>query len=216
MLRRVRWVITREVEDARQLADELGLTMVPCIERVELPWPPWPKAPLVFVTSPSVARRLLRVTAAPGTKFAALAPATHGLLKHAVVTAEGGAVALAEAVVEWAPSQGGRLVIFYPTSDQGLQQPEQLEAVRLLETVGTVHRHVIYETRAPAGLDGALAKHKGDGFIFYSPSAVRNFLAAGGEAGKVVCIGASTARAWPNPSDVTLATAETLERSLSG
>ena len=207
----MRWVLTRELEDAKALAEELGLDVVPCIERVELEWPAWPPSPLVFVTSAVVAKRLLRLTAPPGTRIAALAPVTSALLRHAVVTAEGGAVALAEAVKAWATQQ---LNIFYPTSDKGLEQAEQAEAVRILETVGRVHRHVVYETRAPKGLREALAPHRGAGFVFFSPSAVQNFLAAGGEAGRVVCVGGSTARAWPRPDEVLLATPETVRTVL--
>lgn len=213
----MRWVLTRELEDGRALAEELGLEVVPCIERVELDWPAWPPSPLVFVTSAVVAKRLLRLTAPPGTRIAALAPATSALLRHAVVTAEGGAVALAEAVKAWATKDPGALPalnIFYPTSDKGLAQPEQAEAVRILETVGTVHRHVVYETRAPAGLREALGARRGAGFVFFSPSAVQNFMAAGGEAGRVLCVGGSTARAWPRPDEVLLATPETVRTVL--
>lgn len=210
-VRHVRWVLTRELEDARPLADELGLDVVPCIERVDLPWPPWPRSPLVFVTSAQVAKRLLSLTAPPGTRFAALKPATSALLRHATVTAEGGAVALAEAVKAWATAH---LEILYPTSDKGLRQPEQQEAVRILQTVGTVHRHVVYQTRVPEGLSEALAKRRGDGFVFYSPSAVENFVQAGGVAGKVVCVGASTARAWTGEPAPLLATPETVRTLL--
>ncbi len=210
----VRWVLTRELDDAKPLAEQLGLEVVPCIERVDLPWPPWPRSPLVFVTSAAVARRLLSLTAPPGTRFAALKPATAALLRHATVTAEGGAVALAEAVKAWAPA-GTPLQILYPTSDKGLEQPEQAEAVRILETVGTVHRHAVYATRAPPGLAAALARHRGDGFVFFSPSAVENFRAAGGEASRVVCVGASTLRAWGGaPPEPLLATPETVRKVL--
>jgi len=208
----VRWVLTRELDDARPLAEELGLEVVPCIERVDLPWPPWPKSPLVFVTSAHVARRLCRMTAPPGTRVAALRPVTAAMLPRADVTAEGGAVALANAVKEWAAGKP-RLAVLYLTSDKGFRQPEQLDAVRVLETVGDVYRHALYSNRAPEGLSGALAKHRGEGFVFFSPSAVEHFIAAGGEASRVICVGQSTARAWLGPAPL-LATPETVKKVL--
>jgi uroporphyrinogen-III synthase len=76
-----------------------------------------------------------------------------------------------------------------------------------------VHRHAIYSTRAPEGLSTALAKHRGAPFVFFSPSAVEHFIAAGGEASRVVCVGKSTAAAWRGPSPL-LATPETVKRVL--
>ncbi len=208
----MRWVLTRELEDGKALADELLLDIVPCIERHDLPWPPWPKSPLVFVTSAHVAKRLRWLTVVPGTRIAALLPTTASVLARPDIAAEGGAVALAQAVVKWARGKPP-LEVLYPTSDQGLQQAEQLDAVRLLDTVGRVHRHVVYETRAPSGLAEALAKHRGEAFVFYSPSAVRNFIAAGGVAGRVLCVGESTAKAWPGPAPL-FATPETVKKVL--
>jgi len=207
----MRWVLTRTIEDSEPLANELGLDVVPCIERHDLPWPPWPSSPLIFVTSAAVARRLILLTVPSGTRIAAVAPVTTAVLGRVDVSASGGAVALAQAVKAWAKA---RLEILYPTSDVGLEQPEQEEAVRILQTVGTVHRHAVYETRAPPELEAALVEHKGRGFVFYSPSAVNNFVDAGGEASRALCVGASTARAWceaglPEPL---LATPETVKK----
>lgn len=210
MLAPMRWVLTRPLEDSRALAEELRLEVVPCIERHDLPWPPWPKSPLVFVTSVYVARRFTRLTAPPGTRVAALSPTTSAVLRRPDITAEGGAVALANAVKGWARPGTS---ILYPTSDQGLEQPEQEEAVRILEAVGTVHRHAVYQTRMPGGLGEDLRRYAGRDFVFFSPSAVTNFLSAKGEARRVVCVGASTARAWPGPAPL-LATAEDVKKVL--
>ncbi|MBL8955615.1 MAG: uroporphyrinogen-III synthase [Myxococcaceae bacterium] len=207
----MRWVLTRELEDAKPLADELKLDVVPCIERHDLPWPAWPKSPLVFVTSAHVAKRLRWLTVVPGTRIAALLPVTATVLARPDISAEGGAVALAHAAVKWAAGKPP-VEVLYPTSDQGLDQPEQLEAVKILEGIGRVHRHVVYETRAPLNLAESLARHRGDGFVFFSPSAVRHFIAAGGVAAKVLCVGESTAKAWPGPPPPLLATTETVKK----
>jgi uroporphyrinogen-III synthase len=213
MLACMPWVLTRPAEESKALATELHLEVVPCIERRDLPWPAWPKTPLLFLTSAAVARRLARLTAPRGIRIAALAPATLEAIRYADVTATGGAVALAQAVKAWAKQP---FEILYPTSDKGLEQPEQEEAVRILETVGPVHRHAVYETRAPEGLAAALKRHAGRDFIFYSPSAVVNFVAAKGAARRALCVGASTARAWreAGQGELLLATVETVKKVL--
>jgi uroporphyrinogen-III synthase len=193
------------------LAREFELAIVPCMERLDRPWPPWPAAPLVFVTSAWVARRVRLLTLPRGARVAALRPACAAVLPEADATAEGGAVALARAVSAWATPP---VEILYPTSEKGLKTPEQAEAVAMLEGLGPVHRHVLYETRAPFGLADALSQHRGDGFVFFSPSAVEHFLAAGGEASRVICVGASTARAWPGPGPI-VATSATVRAVLA-
>jgi hypothetical protein len=94
---------------------------------------------------------------------------------------------------------------FYPTSDAGVDQPEQAAAVAVLEKLGRVHRHVVYEVRAPSGLADQLRAAGPAGFIFFSPSAVEHVAGAGVVPVKAVCVGASTVRAakeqegWPEP-----------------
>ncbi|MBK7861128.1 MAG: uroporphyrinogen-III synthase [Archangiaceae bacterium] len=213
------WVLTRPLEDAKPLADALGLDVVPCIERIDLPWPAW--EPLLFITSPAAARRLASEWPSRPLKFAtayvaALSPATAQVLAkagiHPHLTAPGGSVALAQAV-RAAVSYSG---ILYPTSDVGLEQGEHHDAVRILEAVGPVRQQAVYLTRAPQHLEAALGPHAGGDFVFFSPSAVQNFVAAGGRAGRALCVGASTARAWreakqPEPL---LATTETVRKVL--
>jgi uroporphyrinogen-III synthase len=199
----VKWVLTRAADEGRALAEALGLERVPCIERVPLPWPGWP-APLVFVTSKAVAQRLINEPRPQNLRVAAVAPATKALLEgggvKVDVSATGGALALAEAVKREGPTD-----VFYPTSDAGVDQPEQAAAVAVLEQLGRVHRHVVYEVRAPSGLAERLRAVGSAGFIFFSPSAVEHVAATGVLPLKVVCVGASTARAareqssWPEP-----------------
>ncbi len=212
------WIVTREPEDAAPLVDALrarGLeaVCVPCIERAPLGWParlaPGDDA-LWFLTSPYAARLVLArvvVTAAyapPRARFAAVAPRTADVVVEAGarvdVTAEGGAVALAHAVVD----AGFRGRVLYPTSDAGLAQPEQQEAVALLAARGEVVREAVYATRPPAGLADALAARAGPlKAVVFSPSAARALagaVAARPGAAAVVCVGESTARALPFPS----------------
>jgi hypothetical protein len=95
--------------------------------------------------------------------------------------------------------------IFYPTSDAGVDQPEQAAAMRVLESVGPVQRQVVYEVRPPAGLAERLRALGPRGFVFYSPSAVAHVAATGIVPQAVVCVGVSTGRAakeqpsWPQP-----------------
>jgi uroporphyrinogen-III synthase len=194
----VKWILTRTVDEGRPLAESLGAELIPAIERVELPWPGWP-APLVFVTSKAVAQRVITQKDRPqNLRVAAVAPATKALLESGGVpvhiSAIGGALALAEAVQKHGPTD-----TFYPTSDAGVDQPEQAAAVGVLEKLGRVHRHVVYEVRAPSGLADQLRAAGPAGFIFFSPSAVEHVAAAGVVPLKAVCVGASTARAATRP-----------------
>ncbi len=117
------------------------------------------------------------------------------------VRAEGGVVALAQALQRWHGQNHGALAVLYPTSDAGLRQAEQDEAIALMRSFAVVDRVPVYSTRAPAGLDAALAGlEPGLGYVFMSPSAVENALASfaaqgkGLWAGAVACIGQSTLR----------------------
>ncbi len=145
-----------------------------------------------------------------GTTVAAGAPSTNAVLVshgiRAVVTAEGGSVALAQAVA----AAGLKPVsILYPTSDAGERQPEQATAIALLEQLAPVHRRLVYSVRAPEGLDQRLAALGPSGFIFYhSPSAVEHVAEARVIPLATLCIGASTLRAadaqqgWPTGREV--------------
>src|SRR5262249_10115778 len=163
-----------------------GCELVPCIERHALPWPAWPPAPLVFITSKAAAQRLISEWHGrpPGTRVAAVAPATRAALGAAGgpvdVSAGGGAPALAAAV-------GGPLDTLYPTSDVGTEQPEQTSALAVLEALGRVYRHVVYEVRAPAGLAERLRALGPCGYVFFSPSAVENVGRAGVVPAAGVC-----------------------------
>jgi uroporphyrinogen-III synthase len=210
----MRWVLTRTKDEGGALAQRLGCTLEPCVERIELAWPEWPSWPLaslVFITSKTAAERLAREweKRPVGTTVAAVAPSTNAVLVshgiRAVVTAEGGSVALAQAV----KAAGVKPVsILYPTSDAGERQPEQATAIALLQQLAPVHRRLIYSVRAPEGLDQRLAALGPSGFIFYSPSAVEHVAEASVVPLATLCIGASTLRAadaqqgWPTGREV--------------
>ncbi len=188
----MRWVITRAQPDADADAKALrdagfDAIAVPCIERVALPWPAWPstgKPRVVFVTSPFAARQLAAAWPIDA-RVAAMAPITSAKLRAAGVPvafeAEGGAVALARTL-------SGPLDVLYPTSDVGMQQDEQDEALKILQSFATVTRAAVYATK-PTGLPVP----KGQAYVFMSPSAVEH---AGDDLRpqRVVCIGQSTVR----------------------
>lgn len=194
------WVITRAQPDADADASALRAAgfeavAVPCIERVALPWPAWPptgRPRVVFVTSPFAGRQLVQAWPLDAT-VAALAPITSAKLREAgvpvAIEAEGGVVALARAL----EARGGPVDVLYPTSDVGLQQEEQAEALKILSTFAQVTRAAVYATRRPDGLQ----LPKGARYVFMSPSAVENALAGGDlSAEAVACIGQSTVRAF--------------------
>jgi uroporphyrinogen-III synthase len=213
------WLLTREVEDIAADAEVLSRAgvqwaSVPCIEFVARPWPEWPAregTPVLFITSRRAAaamppKDMGRGTNGPGL-LAATAPATRTWLEahgHPVdFWAHGGAVGLARTVVAAWHAQGRpSWHVRYPTSDAGLRAAEQVQAVALLETLGAVDRAVVYETRAAPRLEERLARFLRGPYslTFSSPSAVKAFLKAcprgARAADRVVCFGASTARAW--------------------
>lgn len=192
----MRWVITRAQPDADADAKALrdagfDAIAVPCIERVPLPWPDWPQAHeerVIFVTSPFAAMQLIAAWPQPA-RVAAMAPITTARLRASgvpvAVEAEGGAVALAEKL----RALKVRLDVLYPTSDAGMRQEEQDEALTILQSFATVTRAAVYATKAPAGL----TVPKGEAYVFMSPSAVEN---AGRDLRpqRVACIGQSTVR----------------------
>ncbi len=202
------WVVTRAQPDADDdvaalRAIGVPAVAVPCIERVALPWPQWnPPGPrVVLVTSVFGAKALVKAwptLAEPRPKVAAMAPSTAARLEAAGIPvelrAEGGVVALAQALRAW--HRGGPLAVLYATSDAGAQQAEQAQALAVMSLFATVERIAVYSTRAPAGLDVALGALPAPGaFIFMSPSAVENALAClPAPPVKVACIGQSTYR----------------------
>ncbi len=210
--------MTRTQPDADADAAALravGITAVavPCIERVALPWPQWSPATarqVILVSSPFSATQLINAwpdIPAPRPKVAAMAPITSlKLQEHGIeveVRAEGGIVALAVALQAWAQRETGPLAVLYATSDIGIRQVEQDEALALMRTFATVDRIAVYSTCAPAGLDAALATlEPGLGYVFMSPSAVENALASFARRGQtlfaaaVACIGQSTQRRY--------------------
>lgn len=216
------WLITREGDDARSERDGwtsrgIDAVLVPCVETKLRPWP-WPitETPtrvrergyqLTFFTS----RRAVASWSASGRPaldvVAALSTATSEALEHEhttpTLTAEGGAVALAQAVSTWWPTQPRPPTqVRYPTSDAGLHSPEQAEALRLLAKFCEVDRRIAYDVFAPAELRASLERcARGDWAIsFASPSAVHHFFASGASfehaPGRVTCHGGSTQRAW--------------------
>lgn len=204
------WLITREADDARSERDAwtargVKAVSVPCVETRFLPWP-WGDAPdaLWFFTS----RRSVEAWRGAGRPalphVASLSPSTSAALEREGVTpsltAEGGAVALAETVL----AAGGKLprTVRYPTSSAGLDSAEQAEAMRLLSSRGEVNRRLVYEVSAPSNLRQSLEQAaRGEWAIsFASPSAVHHFFAAGAAFTSapvlVACLGTSTERAW--------------------
>ncbi|MDP1826982.1 MAG: uroporphyrinogen-III synthase [Archangium sp.] len=146
-------------------------------------------------------------THAPLNEVAALSPATSTALEAEhitpTITAEGGVVSLAEAVLAWWTARGTpRTLIRYPTSDAGLRSPEQTEALNLLRRVGEVDRRVVYVVAPPPNLRAALEQSTQGAWAisFASPSAVQHFFASGAAIARapsrVACLGAATERAW--------------------
>jgi len=198
------WAITRAADDAAVQCEALRASGVPafplpCVELTLRPVPEWKPTgtPVVLLTSKTA---LLAVRASlndfPGL-LAAVAPHTSEAARASGFTvhleAEGGAVALARAVI--AHLHQTRITtpaFWYPTSDAGLRSDEQAEAVALLEALGPVTRPAVYETRSPPALHTATVPERFHAF-FASPSAVEHFLSARLPAPqRVACWGHST------------------------
>lgn len=226
----LRWVVTREAPDGRDLVEALrarGLhaVAISAIERTPLPWPralvgAHPRS-IWFLTSPYAAR-LMRAQGLPAdARIAALAPATARFLNEqghrCMLTATGGAVALARALVEHPlgdadvertgeGGQGEIPVVLYPTSDAGLAQQEQADAVSVLEKRFSVVRSAVYCTRTAPRFAAELAALPGRGLcvVVHSPSAARALADAVAVTGlrlhDVVAVGTSTAAALPFPA----------------
>ncbi len=205
------WLLTREADDARSDREPLDARGLPVIEVpcVETSWRAWPWAEAAGVTL-FTSRRTVRAWDQAGRPplgdVVTLSPASErALLEVGLVPSlavEGGVVALAEHLVaRWEVLGRPPTLVRYPTSNAGLQTPEQRDAMKLLSLLGEVDRRVVYELRAPERLALALAAATTFGWsiTFSSPSAVSHFFAALREARppyQVVCLGRSTARAW--------------------
>jgi uroporphyrinogen-III synthase len=160
----------------------------------------------MFLTSRRAAQAWL--DAKPrGELVVAVAPSTTELLDESQcavdLSAPGGTVALATALVAWWKKLGQpRWHVRYPTSDRGASSTEQAAAADLLVRVGPVDRRVVYETRTPENLTATLAAQVVAPWAvsFASPSAVDAFLAnvaPGAPAPThVLGFGNSTAAAW--------------------
>jgi uroporphyrinogen-III synthase len=209
------WIITKSQPHADSVVIQLrrqgfNALAVCCIEHR---WHDWPALrqmgaagnALLFVTSRAAAAR---IEVPPGTKVAALAPATSATLEARGIrvnySAHGGVRDLAQAVVDNAAVPDGADV-FYPTSDAALRQPEHQAAVAILGKRLKAHAEAVYSTVAPDNLESELAALRAAGadrtlgYAFWSPSAIENFRAARGfelPPGPVVLIGGSTLRCW--------------------
>jgi uroporphyrinogen-III synthase len=204
------WAITRAEPDASRVCDELRAAgvvavAVPCIERVPcevVPWRPSAHRVVVLTSAGTVEALGQRIIDAAPDEVAALAPATARAVERlglkVTVESANGVVALAHAIAARLERRGVVAPAFwYPTSDAGLEQDEQREAVARLGLLGPVTRPVAYTTRAPPELKATLAGLRLPfGAFFASPSAVANFVAASPpRPERVVCWGASTLRA---------------------
>lgn len=212
--RTVRWILTREADDARDevmrlRARGIDARSVPCATYAQLRWPTWPNAPgqpLYFLTSPRAATAY--VAHADATALvAASRPATEAVLRaggvRITVASEGGALNLAHAVIAWWEARGHpTLHVRYPSSVQGMASKEQREALTVLLRVGPTVREPAYVTTPPDGLVSALAAAVNPPWsaAFAAPSAVAHFFDAlprGTPAPhSALCFGVSTAVRW--------------------
>jgi uroporphyrinogen-III synthase len=209
------WIVTKSQPHADSLVIQLRRQNIDALALccVEHQWRDWPElhrlganAPaLVFVTSRAAAARIQVSQVAT---VAAISPVTSATLEargiSVSINATGGVRDLARAVNE------SRLVIdgtevFYPTSDAALRQPEHQAAVAALSQRLKVRVQAVYSTVAPANLAQELAalgngrSDRAPGFVFWSPSAIENFVAARGfelPPAPVVLVGGSTERSW--------------------
>ncbi|HEY4221586.1 MAG TPA: uroporphyrinogen-III synthase [Myxococcota bacterium] len=211
----VPWVVTREAGDAAPLLSALrergvDARSIPAIERRPLPWPDVVRghedSAMFFLTSPYAARLTLAHLHANALdarvfQFAAIAPATVAVLRAASLQADvhcaGGSIALARAVDGGAR---GRSEILYPTSDVGLDSPEQNEAAGILARAHSVRRFAIYCTNDAHDLVPAIrALASPYCVVFHSPSAVDAFGRALADGAPppifAACVGESTLRA---------------------
>lgn len=212
-------MVTRAPEDAAPLVLTLrshGLSArpLPCLVRAPLPWPealcPAEHGRTVVVcTSAFAAQCVVKQARHDGwgqnVALAALSPTTSTTLSQLghvpQIVCRGGSEALAAAIADDAVS-APLARILYPTSDVGLQTEEQARALaRLLPGCADVRRAAVYTTRPPPDLHDAVAALPSPiGLVFFSPSAVDAFLDVAVDPlvqeARVLCVGASTQRAW--------------------
>jgi uroporphyrinogen-III synthase len=207
------WIITKSQPHADSLVIQLrregfDARAIACIEHQ---WRDWAQLEQIGATGPALLFVTSRATAArvevpAGVAVAAIAPTTSATLEargiKVAITATGGVQELARAVVDSNLVADGTEV-FYPTSEVAMRQREHLAAVETLRLRLRVRTQAVYTSAAPANLRQDLAAARGlgtpAGFVFWSPSAVENFSAAGGfspPAGPAVLVGGSTLRRW--------------------
>lgn len=185
------WLITRPLaealEDVAALAQHgVEARVFPAVELRDLPWDEALRgATLLLLSSASVldpvARAWARWPESP--KIAAIAPTTSAraaaLGLPVALSAEGGALALAQEVLARWEDLGAPGITLYPTSDRGLSSPEQQLVVDLLSPRTRVRRVAVVETAAPADLPERLASLRGAfKLVFASPSAVEHLFRA--------------------------------------
>jgi uroporphyrinogen-III synthase len=207
------WIITKSQPHADSLVIQLrrqgfDALAICCIDHQ---WRDWPALRQIGATGPAILFVTSRAAAArvevpPGTLVAAIAPTTSATLEargiKVSIAATGGVQALARAVSE-SGTVPDNADVFYPTSDAALRQPEHHAAVATLGARLRVHTQAVYATVAPPNLPQEIAGLRSAsaplGFVFWSPSAIENFSAAGGfelVPGPAVLVGGSTQRRW--------------------
>ena len=222
------WNITRAADEADALARELeaqGLRArsLPCIERRWLGWPDIPAGALLFLTSTAALPIPDEARSNPVAALAKVAEVLRREGRAVLVDSSGGVVSLASALAElWGSGAAReRPRVLYPASDLAPREPEHLEAVARLARVADVTCHAAYRVVPPEALAQSLSALGADsGLVFFSPSAVRHFLAAAANTPApraVVVHGASTQRAWDEarPRDWPGATEHAREQPLA-
>lgn len=221
------WIITRPADEADRdvavlRAHGLDATAIPLLERAMLPWTA-ERPDLVLLSSASVIPAVLDHWArwSPQPRVAAMLPETAARARQSGlpvdVAAPGGAVALAEAVLDAWARLGRPARALYPTSQAGLDSPEQARAIARLETCLLVDRVAVLELRTPIDLDDRVGRAPaGARWVIASPSAARVLFQTHEvpRPSMLLCHGASTCDValsmlppgWPSPLRATAGT----------